>query len=94
MKLRKLGLEWGAAFGEAKPLLITSAFFERTQILVWEREGGGLEVEIPLSAQLNIRTSTLADRDRNTGQYVGSPEQVLSIQVNDAFTFVPLPRKL
>lgn len=91
MRIRHLGLEWGAAYGEAHPTLISSSFeigdnAPNGQILVYEREGGGLVVEIPFSAQLNLCFTTLAEHDAK------SKETVLCIEVDEPFDYVPAKR--
>lgn len=44
MKLKKLGIEWGAAFEEAQPLQITSQSGE-VVLVIYEREDGKLALE-------------------------------------------------
>jgi len=45
MKVKKLGIEWGAAFEEAQPIKITSMNGEDS-IIVYEREGYGLTIDL------------------------------------------------
>lgn len=88
MKLRRMGLEWGAAYDAAQPLLITSDFHPHTQILVYERENGGLTVEIPVGCHLNVYESTMTENKNR-----GKGERVLTIETQNGFEYVPKPRK-
>jgi hypothetical protein len=86
MKIRKLGLEWGAAYDLATPLLITGASL--SQLLVYEAEGGDLVVEIPLGCDLNVYETTLTEHEKKD-----KGERVLVVHTNNGFDYVPKPRK-
>lgn len=53
MKVKRLGIEWGAAHGEAQP---THLYSEDAEVLVFESDTGELVVEVPLSAELGVST--------------------------------------
>ena len=45
LKVKRLGLDWGAAYTEATPMEIQSDFDEQT-IQIYEAEGGGIVIEL------------------------------------------------
>jgi hypothetical protein len=51
MKVQKLGIEWGAAFEEARPIRISHYGRE---IVVFVNENHDLVVELPAGAKLSI----------------------------------------
>lgn len=79
MRVKRLGIEWGAAYDVAHPILITSA--SGGQALIYEAEGGDLVVEVPTSVRMFVMHGGPKGRDHTKPE--DDRPQCLYIEVED-----------
>ena len=65
MKLKKLGIEWGACYDIARPFTVTTESGEAC--LIYEGDSGDTQIELPPCARIEIGKLTIPGYEGQTG---------------------------